>query len=513
MPTNKVDALFIIPPIKPVPRPLDLSYTYFEKLNSANNSSYVFVQVGPLSIINVLEDEGYSVKFFDFNHFKSKDTLKGTIESLVNLYDPKIILAYSYTACIPGLKKCLKILKKLNPNIYTIVGGQHVTFLDIETFKEFGESLDFIVRGEGEKTIIELCKNLFNGNNFGEINGITYKTNGKLKKNQDRRLMTPEELKNLPNLNLKSYPKEELSKSLYYSINISRGCPYNCIFCSNPRFWNRRLRFRPIDQIIKDISFLNDKYNVYFDFGDSNLPINKKIFQELITKFQKELKLKNDFGMILIRSNLVNEERMQMIDRFIKDNRSAYITVGLENSDPQVLKIMKKPSWNIQHQALRKIKEYGMKSIPSWIVGLPGENLNTMARNISMLNKLNEEKLIDSTSLFIFSPLPGTPPFHEAEKYGVFIHHFNWEYFDRAIFPPPFSIKDMKTGHISLTSEQIWNYWLFMVETQNRWRKNSRKTEKIPVDFKKFLRFIKNNPIFNKINPSEGKINVYKDFK
>ena len=513
MTKNNVDALFIIPPIKPVPRPLDLSYTFFEKLNTANNCDFVFIQVGPLSIINMLENQGYSVKFFDFNHFKSKDTLKDTIKSLITLYDPKMVLAYSYTACIPGLKKCFKLFKKQNPNIYTIVGGQHVTFLDFETFKEFGDALNFIVRGEGEKTIIELCKNLFNGKNFEKINGITYKTNSRLKRNQDRKLMTSEELKNLPNLSLKSYPQEELSKPLYYSINISRGCPYNCIFCSNPRFWDRRLRFRPINQILEDISFLNDNHNVYFEFGDSNLPINKKIFQELTKKFQKELKLKNDFGMILIRSNLVNEERMEMIKRFTKDSPSAYITVGLENSDPKVLKIIKKPNWNIQYQALKKIKEYEMRSIPSWIVGLPGENLNTMTRNISMLNKLNEEKLIESTILFMFTPLPGTPPFHETEKYGLFIHHYNWEYFDRAIFPPPFSIKDIETGDISLTSEQIWNYWLFMVETQKRWRKNFVKSEKIPVDFKKFLRFMKKNPFFYKINPSEGKINLFTDFK
>ena len=509
MTKNEIDGLFIIPPIKPIPRPLDLSYSYYEKLNAANNYGFVSVQAGPLSIINVLEKEGYSVKFFDFNYFKSKNTLKDTIEFLVHHFNPKMVLAYSYTASIPGLKRVFRLFKKNNPNIFTIVGGQHVTFLDIETFNEFGKSLDFIVRGEGEKTIIELCEKLYKMKNFEKIDGITYKINAKLKKNKDRKLMSSEELKTLPNLSLKSYPPEELKKPLYYSINISRGCPYNCMFCSNPRFWNRRLRFRPIDKIIEDISFLNDKYNVYFDFGDSNLPINKEIFKELIEKFDRQLNLKNNFGMILIRSNLVNKERMDMIAKFISNNPSAYITIGLENSDPEVLKIMKKPNWDTQLQALKTIKDYGMKSIPSWIVGLPGENLNTMARNISMLNKLNQDKLIDSTSLFIFSPLPGTPPFHEAAKYGVLIHHNKWEYFDRAIFPPPFSLKDIKTGQISLTSEQIWNYWLFMIETQKKWRIFDTKSKSLPVDFKKFLRFIKNNSIFRKINPAEGKINLY----
>ena len=509
---NEIDGLFFIPPVKPVPRPFDLGYTYFEKFKDAQQHSFISVQAGPLSIINILEEEGYSLKFFDFNQFKCKETLESTIESLIKKFNPKIVLAYSYTAYIPGLKKAFDLFKIKNPNIYTIVGGQHVTFLDIDTLQDFNNSLDFIVRGEGEKTIVELCNELFNSKKFENIKGITYKIHGKIRKNQDRKLMNEIELKNLPNLSLKSYPREELKKPLYFSINLSRGCPYYCTFCSNPRFWNRQLRFRSIDTIIEDINYLNEKYRVFFEFGDSNLPINKKIFREFVEKFQKEVKIRSSFGMILIRANLVENERMNLIKKFIKDHPLAYITIGLENTHPKILALMNKPSWNIQHTALKKIKHFGMKSIPSWMVGFPGENAKTMAYNLSMLDKLNKINLIDSTILFIYTPLPGTPPFHETKKFGIEIHHYNWEYYDRAIFPPPYSLRSLESNEIVLTSEEIWNYWLLMVEIQKKWKKIRDLDLKKAVELKDFLKFMKSHPSYENINPVEGKINLFLDF-
>ncbi|NHI92783.1 MAG: radical SAM protein [Candidatus Lokiarchaeota archaeon] len=512
MTRNQIDGLFFIPPIKPIPRPLDLTYSFFDKIKILNNESMVYVQSGPLSIINILESHGYSIKFFDFNHFKSKATLEETIEFLIKEYNPKTVLAYSYTASIPGLKKCLRLFKSKNRDIISIVGGPHVTFLDIETFKDFRKSLDFIVRGEGEKTILELFNRLFKNNNFEDINGLTYRKNGKIKKNQNRKLMTSKELNELPNIDLKSYPKNELKKLIYFSINISRGCPYKCTFCSNHQFWERKLRFKSIDKIIEDIVYLDNKFNIYYDFGDSNLPINKKIFEELIIKFQKEIIPKDNLGMILIRSNLIENERLDLIKKFIRDYKSAYITVGLENASPNILKIMNKPNWNIQLEALKKIKNYQIKSIPTWIVGHPGENSHTMARNILMLNKLNQEKIIDSSILFMYTPLPGTAPFHEKEKFGLIIHHYKWEYYDRAIFPPPYSLKDTKTDQITLTSEQIWNYWLLMVETQRKWRKILIKKANEMIHYNEFVKFINNDPIYSQINPAEGIINCYKDF-
>ena len=511
---TSIDGLFFIPPVKPIPRPFDLTFSFFDRMKAKNKENIFTIQAGALAVINFLEVNGYNIKFFDFNQFECKESLEETIKNLIQKYDPKIIMAYSYTATIPGLKKALEIFKKINPNIKSIAGGPHVSFLDVETLIDFNGFLDFIVRGEGEKTILELFNSLFKKSNrkLTDIKGITYLINDKILKNEDQMLMSEEELKKLPTVNLKCYPKSEIrNKLLYYAINISRGCPYDCTFCTNPRFW-KKLRYLSNKKVIDDINHLGEKYRIIFDFGDSNLAINKKLFSDFVIQYKKDVSQKNNFGMILVRSSLADDDRMRLIKSFTDDHKLSYITIGIENSHPHILKLMKKPNWDVQYNALRKIKQYDLRSIPAWIIGLPGENTNTMVYNLKMLENLNKKQLIDATILSIFTPYPGTPPYMEPEKYGVKIHHYDWEFYDRAVYPPPYSLFDIKTGKISLTSEQIWNYWLLMITTQKKWQSKVTEVEKRNIYFKNFLKMLNENPILNLTNPVEGKINIFNDY-
>jgi hypothetical protein len=64
--------------------------------------------------------------------------------------------------------------------------------------------------------------------------------------------------------------------------------------------------------------------------------------------------------------------------------------------------------------------------------------------------------------LFIWIHIPGSPPFHTPKQFGVKIHSYNWDFCDRAVFPPPYSLYDIDTRKVALTDFQIWGYFLTM---------------------------------------------------
>ncbi|MHA1383353.1 MAG: B12-binding domain-containing radical SAM protein [Candidatus Helarchaeota archaeon] len=503
--TEGKDILFILPPVKPMIRSLDLVYTYFEKITNLNNMKLLPIPNGIMSLAALLEEQGYSVAYHDFCHFETNKNLKDLIKTLINKFNPKIVGGYSYTPYLNGLKKTFEIFKKIDPNITTIAGGPHVTFLDFQTINEFDGALDIVVRGEGEMTTLELVDKIVRRKNFEEVKGTTNKN----KKNSDRRLLSDEELANLPLINLNIIPKSELKKPLYFSIHCSRGCPYRCTFCVNPHFWNYKLRFRSVETVINEIRYLNDKYNVFFDFGDTNLPLIKN-FEELINRVRK-INFKNSIGMVLMRANLVDNLRLNLLKKLLSIHKSSYITIGVENASDKILKNMRKPSWNIQYSALLKLKKNKFRSIPSWMIGFPGENLETMLHNLKCLDNLNKKDLIQTAICFIFIPTPGTEPFLYPDRFGIKLSTNNWDFYDRSIFPPPYSLVNEK-NEVVLSSEQIWAYFISIVSLQKNWR-----LKKYPQMYKemkpeKFLSYMQKNPIFYKVNPTESDITLYEDF-
>lgn len=503
--TEKKDILLILPPLKPMFRSIDLVYVYFEKISSGNQLKFLPIPNGIMSIGALLEHEGYAVGYYDFCHFESNQNLKDLIETLIEKYDPKIVGGYSYTSHLNGLRKVFHTFKQISPEIKTIAGGPHVTFLDLQTINEFNGDLDVVVRGEGELTTLELVSNVVKGKPYDTIRGTT----NARKQNPMRKLLSEEELMNLPPINLDLIPKNELNKPLYFSIHCSRGCPNRCSFCAESHFWCYKLRVRSVNTVINEITMINDKYNVFFDFGDSNLPIIKS-FDDLTNQISK-INLKNSLGMVLIRANLVNDARIDSLKKMLNDHPKAYITIGVENASDKILKLMRKPSWDIQYSALKKIKENDFNSIPSWMIGFPGEDLETMTYNLKCLNFLNENNLIQTTIFSIFIPTPGTEPFFNPEKYGIKIHTLNWDFYDRAVFPPPYSLID-KNGRIILSSEQIWAYYISMLTLQKNWRLKKAPNIYKEIDPEIFLNNLQENPIFYNVSPTESDITTYEDY-
>jgi len=192
------------------------------------------------------------------------------IVRLIDDFNPKIIgITCNFTSFAPDAYEIAKLVKDNFKDRLVILGGAHVT-IDAENILENNPAADIIVRGEGEVTLKKLVEAIENGEDLGLVDGISYrKKDGRVKSNPSRKLI--ENLDSLP------FPdRKKLSMEFYLKVNslampfakrepvasilTSRGCPYECIFCSTKVMWERKWRPKSAEKLIEEIEMLMKIY-------------------------------------------------------------------------------------------------------------------------------------------------------------------------------------------------------------------------------------------------------------
>ena len=157
--------------------------------NAVKNAlGFITPPLNLMYLASSLEKESYSVKIFD------DDLLQQGYEKTakkIEKINPTMVGVTAGTSTIRSALKYLEPIKNISPDILTVIGGPHTTFMPYETMKD-SENLDVVVMGEGEETIVELADNLTKNNqNIDDIKGIVYRdsNNGKLKTTEKRPLI------------------------------------------------------------------------------------------------------------------------------------------------------------------------------------------------------------------------------------------------------------------------------------------------------------------------------------
>ncbi|MFQ5454075.1 MAG: B12-binding domain-containing radical SAM protein, partial [Candidatus Zixiibacteriota bacterium] len=145
-----------------------------------------------------------------------------------------------------------KEIRKAAPDSIMIWGGVHPTFYPEQTIKS--DLVDYIVRGEGEITLVELLNSLNNKTPLDQVKGLTYMENGEVKSNEDREFLKMEEL-DLPAYDLLKLEKYGLEYE-YFSYESSRGCPYACTFCYVNEFHDNTWRSKSAEKVLDEIEYL-----------------------------------------------------------------------------------------------------------------------------------------------------------------------------------------------------------------------------------------------------------------
>ncbi|MCK4445138.1 MAG: cobalamin-dependent protein, partial [Thermoplasmata archaeon] len=218
---------------------------------------------------------------------KGWDYLQRCIESA----QPSIVATSGFTCNAYVCAKVAEMAKKLNEETVTVIGGQHFTATADGSLRNYPE-MDYIVRGEGEVTFVELIKALREGSDIGKVDGLSFKNNGEVVHTPDRELI--QNLDSLPypayhliekNMNRYHFAMMAGKHTKYMIMEGARGCTYRCSFCTQWRHWGGKWRTKSPKRIADEMEFLYREYGGEFLWlTDDNFDYRKRgkgIWEEL----------------------------------------------------------------------------------------------------------------------------------------------------------------------------------------------------------------------------------------
>lgn len=368
------------------------------------NKRKEFPPFGVMYLASSLEQQGFEVKIvptsidnytFDFREF---DLVGFSISSSVAY--PLILQT--------------RINSKYKNNCVLIAGGIHATLYPEKVIKEL--NVHIISEGEGEKTICDIASHILD-KNFSQIQGIYYKLNDKIIKNEQRDIIC--NLDDIPFPARHLLPKESIIMERLSDTNLpiahilfTRGCPYRCNFCANQ---NHNIRYRSPDNIIKELKMLIQSYGIKgFCITDDNFLVDKSKAIPIIDKISKlDLKWSTLSRVDNVDLNLL---------RKLKNSGCVEIKYGVESGSPTMLNMMNK---GITTDEIRKAfyltNKVGIKAKALIMHGYPGETMETTQETIALLKEL--KAYIYRIGLTYFTYLPGSPIYPEngiENNYGVY---------------------------------------------------------------------------------------------
>lgn len=367
-----------------------------------------FPPMGLAYIGAVLKQDRHEVRIIDAASYSCK-----RLEREILATNPDVVGITCWTIERVQTFKTAQISKQCVPQAKIIIGGQHATAFPEHMFKL--AHADVVVLGEGEETMSELMSCFENNDDISHIRGIVYQNGSKTIYTEPRELI--EDLDGIPfpiydDFDLKRYNGLPETKSLAAAIITSRGCPYDCIYCSSAIFWKRRWRSRTSENVLGEIEWLYRDYNVRsLIFFDDLFFLNKNRAIEICKGIiEKNLEL-----------SWVAEGRVNSVDRellqWMKKAGCYRIDYGVESGSPQILKnINKKITVGQIKRTFKLTHEVRIKPDAYLMVGNPGENEKTINETIQLMKEIKPYYTNTGSILWI---LPNTKLYERSKKLGI----------------------------------------------------------------------------------------------
>lgn len=340
-------------------------------------------------------------------------------------FNPQVAgLSCMFSHQMPLVAKISSAIKQMAPDIITVAGGTHPSFLPGESL-QMAPGLDFIVLSEAEHSFPQLLQAIAQGCPFTAIDGLAWKENGQLKINPKTRFV--EKLDELPFparelLDLETYFKVNLPFAYYSKHNrnvsfiTSRGCPFKCGFCSSCNYWGNRIRYRSIENVLEEMRELKSRYKVSeLKFEDDNLLFDKKRAKRLFRAMCEE---KLNFSWNMPNGALVASLFDEELVGLMKDSGCFEVTLAIESGNQEVLdKIIHKPlNLSQVERAVKNLKDHEIDVHSYFIVGFPGETREQIKDTFRFARKSG----LDNAYVFMFNPLPGSALFEECIQKGYY---------------------------------------------------------------------------------------------
>ena len=373
---------------------------------------FVLPPLGLAYMAAVLSESDYDVSIVDLNVAQDKQSIPDDNCDLAGI-------TLDTSRYYKGMEYA-RILKSKGTKV--VVGGPHASFMAEEIL--VSGSADFVVRGEGEQTVLDLVKALSEGGNLAQIKGLSYAVDSEVIHNSDRTYS--DDLDTLPFparhlLNMDRYQTSKLGTRSITSILTSRGCPYQCSFCASSKLSGTFWRARSVESIIEEILFVKDTYGYRaFAFVDDNFTLNPQRVIDLCKEICKHDLDIHWWCFSRVDTIVRNPEMVSLM--YEAGCRSTY--VGIESRNQETLdSYNKKISADISREAISILKDNKIEMTASFIIGALNEDREMVKDTLRFAKSLNP----NTVSFTILTPYPGTDLFEQVKDRII---TFDWRKYD-----------------------------------------------------------------------------------
>jgi anaerobic magnesium-protoporphyrin IX monomethyl ester cyclase len=390
--------------------------------------------LGLMYIAAVLDKAGYKVEILDaFMKGSSFRKLGDTIvvgmpyeeiKEEIRRRKPDIVgIANPFTCQVEHAIKVGNIVKEVDPTILTVAGGPHIPAVPVQ-FMEEAENIDVAVVGEGEYAMLDIVKVCEGTKKISDVRGILYRKNGAIMQNEPRPF-----IKNLDELPFPAYHLVDMeqylgSNKIEYrsfkdrsiSMITSRGCPFNCCFCSVHLHMGKTFRAHSVNYVISHIEHVVNKYKVKtIFFEDDNLTFDLKRFEAICDQIiEKHIKF-NWETPNGIRADCLTRALLEKM----KKSGCQSVFFGIESGDQYVLDNIVNKRLNLSEvvKVAKMCKDIGLSTAAFYIIGFPGEKKEHMLRTVELALRLKKEYDVGML-LHVATPSLGTRLYKECKEKG-----------------------------------------------------------------------------------------------
>lgn len=364
----------------------------------------------------------------------------------------------------PATRELAKRIRAADPAVVVVAGGGHPTFMPELCMQD--APIDFIIRGEGEESFVDLLNRIRKGRAFDDVDGLAYRDGDSIRVNPKVNL--------IDNLDSIAFPAHDLlDPERYFKMGLpmgysmmsprnvplvtSRGCPCLCTFCSSTNLWGKKYRARSASNVLKELDWLVDKFGIKeIKIQDDNLTTDKKraveLFRGMIGKpYRLHWNTPNGIAVWTLDKEML---------KLMKDSGCFEMTLAIESGNQWVLdNLVHKPlKLDKAREINREARELGIFRVAYFIIGFPGETKNQIMDTV----KFSRELRLDLSALFRYNPLPGSELFKECVKRGFVTEESFFEagnkYFSAAVDSDEWTVRELET---LIRLEYLRNYLAF----------------------------------------------------
>lgn len=371
-------------------------------------------RLGTVLLGTILRQKGYEVKSYVevVRDLDIEDILKADAVGISTI-----------TSTAPRAYELARQVRRAGIPVF--MGGPHVTYLPDEAL----EHCDYVLRGEADEVIVDFVEALEKGGGFEAIPGLSFRENGRVVHNESVAVCRQMDNIPCPDFTIVSGLENGLHDLHITPIMTSRGCPYDCSFCSVTGMFGRQYRFRSREKVLEELARHRDMGGKFVFFYDDNFAANRQRTKELLqSMIERNL---TPPWTAQVRVEVARDpELMELMQR----SNCHTLYLGFESVNPETLKAYnKRQTVEDIERCIERLHAHNIRIHGMFVFGSDEDTVDTLHETVKFAKKND----LESLQFLILTPLPGTRLFYDLESQGRLISR-DWSLYDthHVVFEP-----------------------------------------------------------------------------